>query len=690
MPRRLPLVVAIALSIGAVTAHAQQPTDAQAPATDPRTHERPLEEITVTARPLSEPGAELIRPVSVLAGSALEDQRAPTLGETLSRVPGVQSSWFGPGVGRPIIRGLDAGRVAVLSGGLSTLDVSTISADHAVTIEPFLAEQIEILRGPATLLYGSGAIGGVVNVVDGRIPSAPVDGVDGRAEIGRNSVDSSHVALAKLRAGDGRWAVTVDIADRDGDDFRAPGGGEIENTARSARSAGLGLGWTGETGWAGLSVTRFESRYGIPFAEDDDDDDVGFGPRSLAKGGEGKAVALDMEQTRLEGRFGLRGIGAFDKIEASLVRSDYEHVEIELEDNEIGTRFTNDAHEGRVVGELAAIGPWRSAMGLQFGKRRFSAIGEEAFVPPSQTADLGLFGLAEASFDPWRVEFGARVDDVESRLRDGSLRADHRPKSLAFGAAWDFTPGWHLTLNLDRAQRAPSLEELYSDGPHAATGSYEIGDPALEVETARHGELALHFHGDRLEARVSTYATRFSDFIYLRDTGEFFEDDDLALAKGPGEDELPIYQWTQADARFSGFEAEAKLLITDGPNGRFDLRGFADGVRGRLREGGNLPRIAPGRFGAGIEWSLGPWRASLDGTRWLEQDRVAEEESETPGFNRVDAHVSYAFAAAGAEWEVYLDARNLTDSTGRLHTSFLKDVAPLPGRGYGFGIRAYF
>lgn len=682
MSRQQPLAAAIALTL-ALPAPLALGQGAMPP--PQRQHERALEEIVVTARPLTEPGEELIQPFAVLAGGTLEDQRAATIGETVARVPGVQSSYFGPGVGRPIIRGLEGARVQVLAGGLSTLDVSTISADHAVAIEPFLAEQIEILKGPSTLLYGSGAIGGVVNVVDGRIPTAPVDGLDGRAELGGNSVDSSHVALAKLRAGNGRFALTADVVDRSGEDFRGPEGGRIENSERRARAGGLGLAWTAEEAFGGLALSRFEGRYGIPFEQEDDDD---FGPRALAKGGEGKAVALDLDQTRVEGRFGLRGAGPFDKLEASVVRSDYEHVEIELEDGEIGTRFTNDAHEARVVGELAPIGPWRSAFGLQFGTRRFAAAGEEAFVPPSRASDLGLFGLAEARFEPWRVEFGARIDDVESRLRDGRLATDHRPKSLAFGAAWDFAPGWHLKVNLDRAQRAPSLEELYSDGPHAATASYEIGDPELSVETANQAELALHFHGQGLEARITAYTNRFRNFIYLRDTGEVF-DDDTTLAKGP-DDELPIRAWTQADARFTGFEADAKILLAEGPGGRFDLRAFADGVRGRLVDGGNLPRIAPGRFGVGFDWSQGPWRASLDATRWLEQDRVAEAESPTPGFTRLDAHVSYGFDAAGAEWEVYLDARNLTDSVGRLHTSFLKDVAPLPGRGFGFGVRAYF
>lgn len=681
----------LALAIAVALATAANLSNAQTTAPGSRSHERPLGEIVVTAKPLTEPGAELIEPAAVLAGAALEDQRAATLGETVARIPGVQSSYFGPGVGRPIIRGLEGPRVQVLSGGLATLDVSTVSVDHALGIEPFLAEQIEVLKGPATLLYGSGAIGGVVNVVDGRIPTAPVDGLEGRAELGGNTVDSSHVTLAKLRTGNGRFALTLDVADRDGDDFASPEGGDIENTARRARSAGLGLGWTGDRGWAGLAVSRYDGRYGIPIAEDEDDDEASFSPRILAKGGEGEAVALDMDQTRVEARAGLRAVGPFDRIEASLVDSDYEHVEIELEENEIGTRFTNDAYEGRIVGEFAAVGAWRSALGLQFGERRFSALGEEAFVPPAKVSDLGLFGLATADFEPWRVEFGARVEDVDSRLRDGSLARDHVPKSLSFGAAWDFAPDWHLTLNLDRAQRAPSLEELYSDGPHAATASFEIGDPELRVETANQFELGLHFHGERFEGRVAAYSNRFDDFIYLRDTGELFEDDDAGgLAKGPGDEELPIRAWTQADARFRGFEAEAKLRVGDGPRGRFDLRGFADGVRGSLREGGNLPRIAPGRFGAGVEWTLGPWRASLDGMRWMKQDRVADDESPTAGFTRVDAHLSYGFDTAGSEWEIYLDARNLTDATGRLHTSFLKDVAPLPGRGYGFGIRAYF
>lgn len=491
----LALAVSLALAAPASTALAQEPSVPPS-VENPRTHERPLEEITVTARPLTEPGAELISPTVVLAGATLEDQRAATLGETVSRIPGVQPSYFGPGVGRPLIRGLDGPRVQVLANGLATLDVSTIGVDHALSIEPFLAEQIEVLKGPGTLLFGSGAIGGVVNVVDGRVPTTPVDGLDGRAELGGNTVDNSHVALGRLRTGNGEFALTVDFADRDGEDFASPEGGAIENTARSVRSTGLGLAWTGDTAWAGLALSRYDGRYGIPVESDDDDDDdeAGlFGPRSLAKGGKGKAVAIDMEQTRLEARGGIRAFGPFDKIEASLVDSDYEHFELELDENEIGTRFSNDAWESRVVGELSAIGAWRSAVGLQFGDRRFAAVGEEAYVPATDRSNLGIFGLATANFEPWRIEFGARVEDVETELRDRTLASDKTPTSLSFGAAWDFAPDWQLTVNLDRAQRAPEIEELFANGVHVATGSFEIGDPDLDVETANHAELGLRF-----------------------------------------------------------------------------------------------------------------------------------------------------------------------------------------------------
>ena len=685
--RLLPLLIASALTAPlAATASPADPNPS-----DPRSHEKTLAEITVTASPLAEAGEQMIQPTLVLVGAALEDQRRATLGETVERLPGVQSANFGPNVGRPIIRGLDGARVQVTSGGLATLDVSTVSVDHAVTIEPFLAEQIEVLKGPATVLFGSGAIGGVVNVVDGRIATQPVEGVTGRAEIGGNTIDSSSVALAKVAVGNGRFALTADAARRDGDDFRSPFGGRIENTAMTRSAGALGLSFTGANGYAGVAVSRFDNRYGIPFVADDDDAEAPERAlRGIAKGGEGKAVALDMTQRRTEARVGWRGLGPLDSLEGSLVRSDYEHVEIELEDNSIGTRFVNDAYEGRLVGEFAAFGAWRSAIGIAFGERDFLALGDEAFVPPAQASEFGLFALLTADYDPWKVEIGGRLDRVDSELKDRSLGQRHDPGNLSLGVSRALAPGWRVNLNLDRAQRAPSLEELFSNGPHAATASFEIGDPSLGLESAQHAETGLHYEAGTFSASLNLYRTRFDDFIYLQDTGEFFEESAPALAnKGP-DDELPIRQWVQADARFSGFELQASTKIMDNANGGLRLRGFADGVRGRLSQGGNLPRIAPGRFGLGFEWTQGAWRASLDGSRYLKQDRVAVDETPTAGFNRLDAHISYALSGAGAEWEIYADVRNLTDAAGFSHTSFLKDVAPLPGRGVGFGIRAFF
>lgn len=700
MSRPAPLALALGMALATLAA-----TDAHGQPTQPasgvtgtdlgtrgRDHEKQLEEVRVTAVPLSEPGVELIQPTDILVGAALEQQRAQTIGETVDRLPGVQSSYFGPNVGRPIIRGLDGPRVQVLAGGLSTLDVSTVSVDHAVTIEPFLADQIEVLKGPSTLLYGSSAIGGVVNVVDGRVPTQPVDGVTGRAELSHNSVNSSNIGLLRVDAGNGEWALHADLARRDGDDFKNPEGGRILNSQSETTSGALGIGWTGDNAYAGIALTRYTSVYGIPIAADDDDDDDALAPIGFLapKAGEGEAVALDIDQDRVEGKIGLRALGTFESIELSLVRSRYEHLEIELEDGSVGTAFANDAHEGRLVAELQARGAWQSAFGLTFGQRDFEALGDEAFVPPSEASDLGAFALVKGDFAPWSFELGGRIERVESELRDGSDSTSKRPGTLSFGARYDLSETLHASVNLARAERSPTLEELYSNGPHAATGSFEIGDPGLGIERANHAELGLHFHGDRLEWRAAAFTTGFDNFIYLRDTGEVFDEDESPSAGKDG-DELPIFAWTGRNARFSGVEGDIRWTFAESAAGTFAVRGFGDRVRARLANGGgNLPRIAPSRLGAGLDWEFGSWRASLGGARYFRQDKVAGGESSTPGFTHIDAHLSYGFDAGAAEWELFADVTNLGNSTGFLHTSFLKDVAPLPGRGIAFGVRAFF
>jgi iron complex outermembrane recepter protein len=660
----------LALSLGApLTTAAAQGQDAGQQ--DSR-HDEPedLERIVVNANPFRKTSEELSQPTEVLTGESLDQAKAATLGETLDGLPGVQTTHFGAGVGRPIIRGLDGPRTGVLSGGLSNQDVSTISQDHATAVEPFLADQIEVLKGPATLLYGSGAIGGVVNVVDGRIAERALDETfAGRAELSYSSVNKGRTAMARFDAmgANGALVLHADGAYRDYDDYKTPNG-EQTNSFVESRSGALAASYIGADGFVGASVSRFDHRYGNPGEPGDPD------------AGEA-GVTLDMLQDRFELKAGLdRDLWIFDGLRFGFADTRYEHTE--FEGDEVGTVFESDGNEGRLELTHKAFGAWTGAIGLQIGERTFEAIGDEAFVPRTKTRSRGLFVVEQAQWDAFQLDFGARIDRVRTDS-SGNPRRNFTPLSLSLGGLWKISDAWRLSLNLDRAERAPAEEELYAFGPHAATGSFEIGNADFREERADQFELGLHFHGERFDAKASVYRTRFDGFIYLQDTGTFTPPE-------PDEDPLPIRLWSQADADFSGIEAEFVAHLIDNDTGKLDLRVFGDHVRGELDSGERLPRIAPSRFGIGASWKGQAWRASLGATRVMRQNRVAPSESETAGYTLVDAHFAYHWDTDAYGWEVFLDGRNLTDRIARVHTSFLKDNVVLPGRDISVGVRVYF
>lgn len=707
LPPRLPLALALGLILP--VAHAQE-TD--------RGHEhapKDLNAVEVHATPLAGTAEDLIRPVEVLTGEKLDEVKANSLGETVNKLPGVQSSYFGPGVGRPIVRGFDGARVQVLSDGLSSGDVSTVSVDHAVSIEPFLADQIEVLKGPATLLYGSGAIGGAVNVVDGRIPEGITDEpLQGRAELRGNTVNDEKTGMFRLDAtsASGNLAFHIDGLHRETGDYDIPGFAEsaellaeegetpdpaekgvLPNSSVRTDSGALGMSWIGERGFLGVGASLFDTRYGVPGHSHEE-----------GAGEEEAPVTISMDQHRYELRGGLDDLGMFKSLRAKVARTEYTHTEFEGE--QVGTVFENTTDEGRLELVHQPLLGWNGAIGVQGSQRDFEAIGEEAFVPPSKSRDAGVFWIGDRSFGPVKVELGARYDnnkvDVDDATAIGPDR-DFNTTSLSGALKWDVSETVHLSFGLDRAQRSPTAEELYSNGLHVATSSVELGSPALDVETANRAEIGLHWHGGPFTANASVYHVRYDDFIYLADTG--VEDADT-----------PVRLWTQDDARFNGAEAEFGWDFADNSSGAWNLRVFGDIVRAELTGngtrdvaftvpnddgdvdhvvalplGGYLPRIAPARLGGEVRWELGQWRASLGAVRYMRQDHVAEFETETPGYTLVDAHVAWhADTAAGNGWEVFLDGSNLLDEEARAHTSFLKDVAPLPGRGVAFGVRMFF
>ena len=718
-----PLSAAILLALATAPALAQE---------DARHDEvKDLSAVVVRATPLPQTAEDLARPVEVLAGARLDEAKANSLGETVNRLPGVQSSYFGPGVGRPIIRGMDGARVQVLSDGLSSGDVSTVSVDHAVSIEPFLANQIEVLKGPSTLLYGSGAIGGAVNVVDGRIPEAATeDPFEGRAELRAGSVNSEKTGMVRVdgTSASGHFVFHADALHRETGDYDIPGYAEsaamraseqeegeeegheeeeeahgvLPNSFVRTDSGALGVSYVGERGFLGVGASLFNTRYGVPgHAHEHEEHEEG----EVEAGAEEEGpVHILMDQRRSELRGGLNGLGGFDTLRVKLARNEYTHTE--YEGQEVGTVFDNDSTEARV--ELAHRGwaGWDGAFGLQASDRDFRAIGDEAFVPASQSRDIGLFWMGRRSFGPVDLELGARHDrnsvDVDADEAIGPSR-DFSATSLSASARWNLGEDLHLSFGLDRAQRSPTAEELYSNGLHVATQSFEFGNPDLDVETANRAEIGAHWHHGPIKIGASVYAVDYTDFVYLADTG--VEDDGT-----------PARVWNQGDARFTGAEAELQWTFLDNDTGQWSLRAFGDLVRGRLtgdgtREvafsvphddhthdytaeialSGNLPRIAPWRVGGELRWEGEHWRAGAGAVRYARQDNVADFESETAGYTLVNANVAWHLDTPGGNaWELFVDGSNLLDEEARPHTSFLKDLAPLPGRNISAGVRLFF
>lgn len=660
--RRHPLSLAVlALCVTSPT-HAQTVNELDSPDGSKRTV-KTLETVTVTGVPLGQGAEDIIAPVAVLFGEALDVRKANTLGETVSSIPGVTTTYFGPGVGRPIVRGLDGPRVAVLSDGLNSSDVSNISQDHAVALEPFLADQIEVLKGPSTLLYGSGAIGGVVNVVDGRIRESALDTpLSGRAELRYDAGSNGFTAMSRVDAGGDGYAVHVDGLYRDASDYDLPKG-KLANSDLENQSGAVAGSIFGDWGFVGAAVSRYESDYGNP-AEPGDEVDPG--------------VTLDVEQTRYDLKAGLtQPMAGIERFELAFGHTDYKH--IEFEGDEVGTTFLSDGNELRLEATHTALGAWKGALGVQGGSKQFEAIGEEAFVPGTRTRNVGVFVIEQGEWDRLKLELGARSDFQGSNPDNGGKRT-FSLLSASAGARWKFSEQVHVSLNLDRAQRAPAEEELFSNGPHVATATFEIGDPLLGKETSRQIELGLHYHSDRFEAELSAYRNWFDNFIFLADTG--LTDD---------ESELPIRTWLQSDAIFRGIEGEATFHVADNDSGKFDLRVYGDRVRATRSGGANLPRIPAGRLGAEFTWRGDTLRAGVGAVHTFSQRRNAEFETETGNYTLLNANLTYTFLdTARSTWEAFVQGNNLGNENARLATSVVKDVVPLPGRNVAVGLRVYF
>jgi len=660
-----------------------------------------LHEIVVTAVPIAGAAGDLTQPVTLLAGDALRLDLAPSLGETLTRQPGISSTFFGPAASRPVIRGIGGDRVQVLTDGLASPDASGLSEDHAVAVEPALAQQIEIVRGPATLLYGSGAAGGVVNVVTTRLHERRHEGLSGVIE-GRGESALDEAALSgRLDAGVGRLQLHVDGSWRDTNDYSIPGftesrrqreldraageepsdeRGTVENSWSRTKSGGAGLSYVGDTGMLGVAFSRFDTRYGIPGGHEHHHDEEA-GEEADQHEEEG-GVSVDMTQERLDlaGRLDVDS-GFVDALRLRGFANWYEHAEVEP-DGAIGTLFKLNARELRFTLEQATIGGFDGVFGLQWSDVDFEAEGEEAFVPGSQTRSLAFFGFEQRDFEGWSAEFGARVERKKIDPDAASALPGYKGTalSLSAGALWKLGEDHGIALNVTRTERHPTSTELYADGPHAATRQYEIGDAGFGREKALTFDLGLRRTAGPLRYEISAYLNRYDGYIYLADTG----------LETPDDEALPVFQFTQRDATFRGFEASIEAPLELG-GGKLTLGAMGDYVRGKLSNGGgDLPRLPPLRLGGSVKYERGPFGFAVEARHAFAQKKIADYELATSGYTMLEADVTWTLELQRSRLLVFLRGRNLLNEDARLHTSPLKNALPLPGRGVTAGVRLEF
>jgi iron complex outermembrane receptor protein len=630
-----------------------------------------LESYTVTARPLGGSSQHIAQPVQIINGEELSRREAGSLGETLDGLPGISSADFGQTVSRPVIRGLGGLRVRLLESGIAAMDLSDTSADHAVSIEPAGARQIEILKGPSTLLYGSGAIGGVVNVVDNRIPDYVPDNLEAAFKVRRNNVNDESMSRLDVDAGQGDFAVHVDASWRDTGDYRSSIG-EVANSASRTTGHAIGAAWLGDDDRLGIAYSRYNSTYGIPT--------------------EDTHIELSQQRYELKGSFAST-LPGLRQIDLRMAFNNYQHAEIEG-DGAIGSLFENDAYEGRLEFLHQPVDQLSGLIGIQFGARDFSATGAEAFLPSVENDHLAVFMLERLDWESQHLEVGLRYEYQDYNPARGLQDVRHNLYSLSAELVSALGNDHSIALSFSRSQRAPAAEELYADGPHLATGTFETGSITLSPETANNLDLSLRRQVSRWHWSASVFVNLIEDFIFeqSRDSnGDGLADRVTSdgIVSNDVNDLLSQF-YTQSNALFYGLELESRYRIFDDQRGKLALTGFFDTVRGRLTSGADLPRITPPRLGTGLNYERGEWHARVDLMHVLAQKNNAALETETAAYTLLSADINRRIVTNSVVYTLRLNADNLLDSEARRHTSFLKDNAPLPGRAWGVELQVNY
>lgn len=652
-----------------------------------------LEKFVVSAGPDPKSALDLAQGTAVLAGDDLRRQIQATLGETLASTPGVSSTYYGPGASRPLIRGLGGDRVRVLDNGVGALDASNVSPDHNAAIEPLFASSIEVLRGPSTLLYGGSAVGGVVNVLDNTIPDTAPDGTHGNVELRGGGAARERAGVLSVGGGDKSFGLHLNALKQKTSDTRIPGVARIDAAApanqpegtlpdsatdTSSLAGGATTFWG--AGYAGIGLTHYETEYGVPTDE--------------------PGLSIKMRQTRIDFTGAVtQPFGIFRSAKARLGLGKYEHSEI-ADKTTVNTTFNNKAAEGRLELPHVAVGNLTGTLGLQGTRSDFSAVGEEVVTPPSLTHTGAIFALEELKLGAkTTLQLGGRLEGESIKLGEVaaglpqvsgySARTDQKKLfgggSTSFGVVVRPEKDWSIGASLAYTERLPTTQELFSNGPHGGTSAYEIGTTNLGKERSLGFDVSVRRRAGFVTGALSAFVNRFTDYIFQ---------EELPLGAIPAAsnpDGLTPFQFVARDAEFRGGEAEISFHLVDRDTRQLHLEFKGDYVHAEQTvDHQPLPRIPPLRYGARLAYEDGRWNADVEARRSNRQDRIASGEADTAGYTLVNANVSYTLPAKSATYEVFARGTNLGNTTAREHTSFLKEFAPLPGRGVIVGVRTTF
>ena len=668
-----------------------------------------LPEVVVTGNPLG--AGDGATPVHQLSGDGLLLRGRSTLGELLDGTPGVSSTYFGPNASRPVIRGLDGDRIRILSNSGANQDASGLSYDHAVATDPISTERVEVLRGPGTLLYGGSAAGGVINLIDNRIAREAMfdaqGGWLGKLNLAGTSGDAGREAAVLLETGTDRFALHVDAFQRSSADVTVPVAlactktgsptlaNRICNSAAWSRGGAVGGTAFFRDGYVGLSSSDYQSDYGT-VAED--------------------AVNIVMRSTRQSLAGEWRNLaGPLQSLKAQLNRTDYTHTEFDA--GVAGTVFKNDGTDGRLEARHARLGPLDGVVGLQLENSQFSADGTEAFAPYSRTRQTALFVHEELVAPIGKLSFGGRWETVAVTSLGNPLVArfvpgerQFSPASYAFGATWNLMPSWQLSANWAYNERAPKDYELFADGPHIATHTYEVGNAGFQAEKSTQFDLGVTWKQGANRFGFSAFVNTFANYLALDATGvqrdtdgnggngvsvnDSGQGDNTSLESGGTAGILPEFAYTQVAARFTGLEAQGSLRLLEGAQ-TLDLELRADMVRAvNTATNQALSRIAPMRVGASLAWAQGSWGARLDVNHVAAQNEVPAGQLPTAAYTLANASLQYRQKAGGAQllWFARLD--NMGDTLAYSASSILTQTAPgkapLPGRSLKLGVQAVF